>query len=388
MRPFGYFVHHQGRGHATRCAALVNALPASRPVTVFCARPEAIPPLRPGAEVVAIPSLFEAALSGGAPPALEAARTPPTLHCAPLGWPGIRRAVARLAAWFDEAEPELMIVDVSAEIAQLCRIASVPCVPVLQHGDRSDPGHMAAYEGAVGLLAPFDRRLDGPRPPWMEAMTHHAGGLGVSVAAADGRADSTGGGTADRAAARRAIGVDPDALLVVAVSGAGGSGLPLAPLTMAARALPDALWMTVGRVAGEWHETGAANLVHRGWVEAPEPFLAAADVVVGQPGNTLVHQVLALGRPFLAIPEWRYFGEQEEKARALARAGVAARRETWPATPQGWRAAIAEAQGADLALARALVAPDAAEGAALWLEALAARLWHRSETPIQALAAE
>ena len=367
MRPFGYFVHHQGRGHATRCAAVVNALPADRPVTVFCARPEAIPRLRRGAEVVALPSLFEAALSGGAPPALEAARTPPTLHCAPLGWPGIRRAVGRLAAWFDAADPELMMVDVSAEIAQLCRIASVPCVPVLQHGDRSDPGHMAAYEGAVGILAPFDARLDEPRPDWMSAMTCHAGGLGVQAAACD------------RAAARRAIGVAPGVELIVVVSGAGGSGVPLAPLTMGARAAPDALWMTVGRVAGEWHETGCANLVHRGWVDVAEPFLAAADVVVGQPGNTLVHQVLGLGRPFLAIPEWRYFDEQGGKARALMREGVAHACETWPATPRAWREALAAARACDADRARSMVAPDAAARAARWLEALATRLWDRPE---------
>lgn len=368
MRPFGVFVHHQGRGHATRCAALVNALPAERPVTVFCARPEAIPPLRRGSEVVALPSLFEAHLSGGAPPALDAARTPRTLHCAPLGWPGIRRAMARLTAWFDAADPALMIVDVSAEVAQLCRIASVPCVPVLQHGDRTDPGHVAAYEGAVGILAPFDARLDHPeRPAWMRAMTHHAGGLGVA------------GNDWDRAAARRAIGVAQDARLVVVVSGGGGSGLPLAPLTMAARAVPDALWLTLGRVAGEWHETGAANLVHSGWVEAPEPYLAAADVVVGQPGNTLVHQVLSLGRPFLAVPEWRYFGEQQDKARALMREGVAHTASTWPDTPHGWRDALAAAEATDAVRARSMVRPDAAPRAARWLEALAEGLWRRPE---------
>ena len=372
MRPFGYFVHHQGRGHAARCAAVVNALPAARPVTVFCARPEALPPLRPGAEVVEIPSLFEARASGGAPPALDAARTPPTLHCAPLGWPGIRRAVARLTAWFDAADPALTIVDVSAEIAQLCRIASVPCVPVLQHGDRSDPGHMAAYEGAVGILAPFDRRLDDPRPPWMAAMTHHAGGLGVRTA------------SPDRAAARRAVGVAEGAELIVAVSGDGGSGLPLAPLTVGARAVPDALWLAIGRVAGEWHETRPANLVHRGWVDAPEAYLAAADLVVGQPGNTLTHQVLATGRPFLAVPEWRYFGEQHGKARALMREGVAHACETWPATPQAWRAALAAAKACDAGLARSMVDPRAADHAARWLEDLAARLWARPEARVAA----
>ena len=34
QRPFGYFVHHQGRGHAERCAAILNALPPERPIFV------------------------------------------------------------------------------------------------------------------------------------------------------------------------------------------------------------------------------------------------------------------------------------------------------------------------------------------------------------------
>ena len=59
-RPFGWFVHHQGRGHAERCAAIVNALPAERAVTIFCARPDIFPPLRRGMEIREIPPPFEA----------------------------------------------------------------------------------------------------------------------------------------------------------------------------------------------------------------------------------------------------------------------------------------------------------------------------------------
>ncbi|MEF3088056.1 hypothetical protein VLL29_20690, partial [Bacillus altitudinis] len=86
------------------------------------------------------------------------------LHCAPLGWPGIRKAMAILADWFDRADPALMICDVSAEVAQFARLCSVPHVKILQHGDRSDPGHKAAYQGAAGLLAPFAPEL--AQPDW------------------------------------------------------------------------------------------------------------------------------------------------------------------------------------------------------------------------------
>ena len=43
--PIGYFVHHQGRGHAERAAAIANELIASRGVTLFCARDDIFPAL-------------------------------------------------------------------------------------------------------------------------------------------------------------------------------------------------------------------------------------------------------------------------------------------------------------------------------------------------------
>ena len=363
MRPFGYFVHHQGRGHATRCAAVVNALPAGRPVTVFCARDDIFPPLREGVTVRRIPSLFEPD-GTPEPPALAAARTPANMHCAPLGWARVRGAMAALTAWFHAADPELMIVDVSAEVAQLARLCSVPVVKVLQHGDRSDDGHMRAYESAAGLLAPYAAALEQPeRPAFMRAMTHYAGGLGV------GTQRSPGG-----AAARRAIGAG-DAPLAVVISGEGGSGTPLAPLAMAARALPEWRIVTIGRIAREGHETEPGNLVHHGWTDMPETYLAAADLVIASTGNTTCHQILAAGRPWIAIPEWRYFEEQLHKARALHGAGAAHMRTTWPGTPQGWRAAVEAATAIDPAVQRALVDPDAADRTADWLEGLAARLW-------------
>ena len=178
--------------------------------------------------------------------------TPATLHCAPLGWPGIRSAMATVAAWFDAADPALIVCDVSAEIAQLARICSVPHVKVLQHGDRTDPGHRAAYDGAAGLLAPFDVAL--AQPDWdasMRARTCFAGGLGVAT------------DLPDREAARGRLGLPRDAHVVVAISGGGGSGFQAAPFGVAARAMPATRWITIGHVARDWHATEPGNLAHR-----------------------------------------------------------------------------------------------------------------------------
>ena len=362
-RPFGYFVHHQGRGHAERCAAIARALPEDRPLTIFCARSDIFPALPAMATISVIPSLFEA--GGDESAGMDHVPTPATLHCAPLGWPGIRRAMATIAQWFADADPALMICDVSAEVAQFTRICSVPHVKVLQHGDRDDAGHRAAYEGAAGLLAPFHASLAQHEwPAAMRARTCFAGGLGVETR------------VADREEARRRIGVRPGEEMVLVLAGGGGNGFSQGPIAVGARSRPDARWITIGRIERDWHATEPANLEHRGWVETAADHIAAADIVVASTGNTTCQQILAAAKPWLAIPEWRYFDEQHRKAEALAAAGVATVRLHLPSSAGAWHHALAETSAQHRPLAqRALIEDGPADKAAAWLEQLAARLW-------------
>ncbi|TMV07429.1 glycosyltransferase [Arenibacterium halophilum] len=357
-RPIGYFVHHQGRGHAERCASLVNALPTEQEVVIFCARNDIFPAMRDNTSVIKVPSLFER--SGQEREGLDAVATPETLHCAPLGWPGIRRAMATMAQWFDTADPSLMICDVSAEIAQLCRICSVPHVKILQHGDRSDPGHRAAYDGAVGLLAPFASQL--AQPDWTETMlgkTHFAGGLGLRTEAPS------------KEDARARLGLDAHQRVALVLSGGGGSGWSSAPFGVAARALPDWTWITVGAMQVDWHGTEGRNLVHKGWIDTVSDHIAAADLVVSSTGNTTCAEVMAVDRPWIVVPEWRYFDEQVEKARALARAGVALHLDHMPSSAGAWRIAVAEAHDRHRPGAQsALINLDAAIEAGSWLQSL------------------
>jgi hypothetical protein len=362
-RAFGYFVHHQGRGHAERCAAIANALPADRPLTIFCARDDIFPALPPQASITVIPSLFEP--RGDEATGMDHIPTPATLHCAPLGWPGIRRAMATIAAWFDAADPALMICDVSAEIAQLSRICSVPHVKILQHGDRGDAGHRAAYDGAAGLLAPFHAAL--AQPEWdaaMRAKTCFAGGLGVDTR------------VVERELARQRIGVGADEEMILVMAGGGGSGFGQAPLGVGARSRPDARWITIGPVERDWHATEPANIEHRGWVDNAADHVAAADLVIASTGNTTCQQILAAARPWLAIPEWRYFDEQHRKAQALAAAGVACTRPHLPSSADAWHAALAETLAGHAPAAQcALIEERPAVRAAEWLESLADDLW-------------
>jgi len=365
IRPIGYFVHHQGRGHAERCAALVNALQPDRAVTVFCARPTILPPMRPGVEVVGIPSLFEP--TGDEAIGLNRIPQPDTVHCAPLGWPGIRGATATIARWFGRADPALFISDVSAELAQLARLCSVPHVGILQHGHRDDPGHRAGWSGAVGMLAPFDRAL--AQPDWPRELidkTFFAGG----PAAVNGIDPS------ERPSARERLGIDPDRRLFLVMTGAGGDAMSSAALAVGARTFNDTSWHTIGPVQRTWHATEPSNLIHHGWVDDADDYLAAADLVISTVGNTTTQQILAAGKPWIAVPQWCYFDEQVCKARALSHAGLAHHEPHLPSHAGRWRQAVASVfEHHDADLQRSAITLDAHRLAARWLERLCASLW-------------
>ena len=361
--PIGYFVHHQGRGHAERAASIANCVVAHRDVTLFCAKPEIFPHLDKRIEVIAIPSLFEP--QGNEAPTMASLAMPDTVHCAPLGWPAITSAVSRIVSWFAEEKPGLFVTDVSAELGQLARLCSVPHVAVLQHGERCDPGHMASYDSAVGLLAPFAPSLEqSDRPAKLRQKTHYASGVGVDC-----------GFAIDRSTAREKLGLDPEQELVVVIAGGGGEGSPSAPLTLGARAEPDVQWVTIGKVRSEWHETHPGNLEHKGWMDNPHEWIAAADRVVSSCGNTTVHMILAAGKPWVVIPEWRYFDEQFCKAEVLDREGLAAVSRHWPSHAQAWEKLWTAARMIDVERQRAVIDPKAPQKAADWLEDLCQRLW-------------
>ena len=113
---------------------------------------------------------------------------------------------------------------------------------------------------------------------------------------------------------------------------------------------------------------------------------AAADLVIASTGNTTCQQILAAGRPWLAIPEWRYFDEQHRKAQALAAAGVATTRPHLPSSAEAWQRALAETlAGHDAAAQCALTEDRPATKAADWLESLADHLWRVADpVPVRA----
>ena len=364
QRPVGYFVHHHGHGHAKRCQAITQEL-HPRPVTIFCAKPEIFTNLPENAEVVQIPD-FHGKQARSDQLHMEPACL--ALDCAPVGVSAIRGTGGIIAAWLAREDPVLFIVDVSAELALLGRICSVPVVKIRMHGDRNDTAHQAAYSACAAMLAPYSEVLEqADWPDHFRKRTFYTGGL-----------IDTRKPVPDKATARKKLGLPENRQIFVAVAGNGGVGIPIAPVTLAARAYPDALWLTVGKTVRYGHETDFSNLVDVGWVENVNDYLAAADVVIATPGDTLTHEIARVGRPLICIPEWCYYDEQACKAQALSARNLAVYSPRWPASFTQWRTLVDQASQCDISGQRELVDDQAAERAADFLESLIQDLWQQS----------
>lgn len=364
QRPIGYFVHHHGHGHAKRCLAITRQL-SPRSVKIFCAKPEIFSDLPENAEIIPIPDFHgEQARS----PSLHNQPACSVLDCAPVGVSAIRRATGLIADWLAREDPVLFVVDVSAELALLGRICSVPVVKIRMHGDRTDPAHQAAYSACTAILAPFDEMIE--QADWPEQLrkrTFYSGGL-----------IDTNENVLTKDEARKKLALPADKEIFVVVAGNGGVGIPIAPITLAARAYPDALWLVVGKTARYGHETDFANVVDIGWVNSVSEYLAAADVVVATSGDTLTHEIARIGRPLITIPEWCYYDEQAYKAQALAARNLAVHSRTWPASFAQWRALVTAANECDITEQRKLIDTQAAKRAAEFLEGLIQKLWLES----------
>ncbi|MGE7368769.1 glycosyltransferase [Neorhizobium sp. NPDC001467] len=361
-KPIAFFVHHQGRGHANRTMAIAEHFSKDRPVSVLTAGPDYFSAASAGIDVIALPNMI-----GEAVPTARMfdEPTPSVMHCVPLGLPSMRKTMRTIVDHLDDRDVGLFVVDVSSEIGLLGRICSTPTVQMRLHGDRSDIGHVGSYESSVGILAPFDERMEqDDYPQALRRKTFYTGGL-----------CTTRDAVLPKDAARAKLGLPMEGKVVLVLTGGGGGGTPYAPLTMAARAVPDALWLVAGPVLKEGHETDFPNLKELGWVANVTDYIAAADTVVASAGDNTVHEIARAAKSYVVMPEWRYFSEQHRKAEELVRLGAAVSAPYWPGDYEGWRALLARAAALDPNVLATLHAPDAAASAARWLEGLCDELW-------------
>lgn len=267
----GYYVHHVGRGHLHRAAALAASLDV--PVTGLSSLP------RPDGWAGDWIELDRDDATGGADPTANG-----WLHWVPEGDPGLLSRMADISAWCAKARPALLVSDVSVEVALLARLHGVPVLSVVLPGDRRDRAHQLGFAASHALVSFWPESADGMvlgldddvRRRW-----HRVGALSRYPAGPK------------TAAGRR----------VVVLSGSGGDGFDR-DLIDAARAETPA-W--------DWQVLGPGS-----WVDDPFPVLLGADVVVTHAGQNALAEVAASRTPAIVVPGGRPHDEQRTTASVLA----------------------------------------------------------------------
>ncbi|MFW5473383.1 glycosyltransferase [Knoellia sp. CPCC 206450] len=295
----GWYVHHHGAGHRTRAHVVGRELVAR------------------GASVTLLGSdLDDAAAHRASLSTVRLAMDAPvpetsshhdldvamhgSMHWAPLWHSGFRERMTTIARWVQVEEPDVVVVDVSCEVAVLVRLLGVPVVVVAQPGERTDSAHTTAYAAATAVLAPW--------PAWATGdlwrTTGGTGGDGIDdhrVVAVGGISRHGADGPCRREERRggRRRGL--------VLSGSGGFDNPALVDTVTG-AVADVDWTVVG---------GSA------WVPDVREQLARSEVVVMHAGQNAIADVAAWRLPSVVVPQRRPFAEQTHMGAVLAGAGIA-----------------------------------------------------------------
>ena len=159
----GYYAHHHGSGHCRQIDKLAALLPteARQQLTVFTSVTSEAYTFAAidEAQVVRLPAEDERAddvLAGRAGQYWQ----PTSLHYSPVGNSDIQQRSHKILDTIYQRRIDLMIIDVSVEVAMLCRAVSVPYLYVRLPGIRDDVPHLNAFAGALALLAPYPRTLE------------------------------------------------------------------------------------------------------------------------------------------------------------------------------------------------------------------------------------
>ncbi|MDT9591457.1 hypothetical protein RDV89_00160 [Nocardioides zeae] len=271
----GWYVHHHGHGHLHRALAVAEELHrGGAEVTVLSSRePTAHPAV---ADWVELPRDDD-----GSPHDVTAGGV---LHWVPRHHDGLLARSARISAWLERHRPDVVVCDVSQEVALLCRLHGVPVVSVVQAGERSDLPHrvgLAAADALVACWPPAAGRLVTGLPDDVADRVVAVGGLSRFPVRTDRRTAREGG--------------------VLVLGGSGGDAWTPGQV----RALAVAADRDV-RVLGRER-----------WDPRPQDALAAADVVVVQAGQNALAEVAAARVPAVVVAAERPFDEQRATAAAL-----------------------------------------------------------------------
>jgi hypothetical protein len=275
----GYYIHHHGRGHQHRAAAVAAAIDSV--VVGLSSLPRPAEWIGPWVE---LPRDDE-----GPPPVDASAHG--RLHWVPERDPGLTARMTEISSWIADVDPELMIVDVSVEVAVLTRLHGVPVVTTVLPGDRRDAPHDLVHGIARRIVAAWPDDVAG----MVLGLDAHA--ERVTRVGGMSRFDGRPVEPPDRTDQRH----------VLVLAGAGDEVGHAWDLGAARSQASGWTWDVLGPGTG--------------WVDDPWDALCRADVVVTHAGQNAIAEIAAARRPAIVVPRPRPFGEQDAMAAALAADG-------------------------------------------------------------------
>ncbi|WP_457856968.1 hypothetical protein [Psychrobacter pulmonis] len=322
----GYYAHHHGSGHCRQIDKLAALLPteARQQLTVFTSVTSdaymfaAIDE----AQVVRLPAEDERAddvLAGRAGQYWQ----PASLHYSPVGNSDIQQRSHKILDTIYQRRIDLMIIDVSVEVAMLCRAASVPYLYVRLPGLRDDEPHLNAFAGALALLAPYPRTLESTKTPeWISQKTLYLDFINTQQRDAQTYQDFIKNLmqlTTDEEALSSMLEGKNTPTIVTVIKGYGGHQAIDAKLPVLRQLLPYAFIISLGPIDDDKrHYVDIAADVND-----VTPFIEHSDYLLMACGLNAVAQAYDYATPLVVLPDDRPHQEQEVMAEALIAQGRA-----------------------------------------------------------------
>ena len=312
----GYYAHHHGSGHCRQIDKLAALLPvdAKNQLIVFTS-------LSPDdysfssldkQQIIRLQTEDECAddvLKGRAGEYFQ----PASLHYSPVGNSNIQKRSHQILDTIYQHHIDLMVIDVSVEVAMLCRAASIPYLYIRLPGIRDDTPHLNAFAGALALLAPYPRLLEATMTPeWVGKKTLYLDFINTTQ-----QKELTYHEFIRILEKLNTLNLkdwEEDASTIITViKGYGGHKAIDMKLPELRHLLPNAFIISLGPI----NDNMRCHVDIAAQVNDVTPFIQHSDYLVMACGLNAVSQAYDYATPLVVLPDDRPHQEQEVMAQAL-----------------------------------------------------------------------
>ena len=312
----GYYAHHHGSGHCRQIDKLAALLPADirRQLIVFTSlsRDDYDFTAVNETQIERLQAEDECAddvLKGRAGEHWQ----PDSLHYSPVGNSNIQRRSHQILDTVYQHHIDLMIIDVSVEVAMLCRAASIPYLYIRLPGIRDDTPHLNAFAGALALLAPYPRLLEAAMTPeWVGKKTLYLDFINA-VQQKEPTYNEFIKILAKLVTSNSKDWKDAPHTIITVIKGYGGHQAIDMKLPELRQLLPNAFIISLGPI----NDNMRCHVDIATQVNDVTPFIQHSDYLLMACGLNAVAQAYDYTTPLIVLPDERPHQEQEVMAQAL-----------------------------------------------------------------------